>query len=116
MEHEDKKKSFYILVDDGYSWDTVQSADGRVPFNAVIGGESATGEAYYIGRACHEGVWTPGKIDTLDKCLYIPFGCEELRFDSYYVLVRTTKSFNGSLTSNELNEDDKSELKSFRGC
>ncbi|KAG4078479.1 hypothetical protein HA402_009191 [Bradysia odoriphaga] len=77
-----------FLVNDGYCWEKDQRKNGEVPANAIIGGKGVYNMSHYIGRAYHERVWIPGKIDGLNKCLFVPFDSEEHRKDEYYVLVK----------------------------
>ncbi len=85
-----------FLINDGYYWEEEQRTNGEVPANAVVGGRGDNNMAHYIGRAYHDMVWIPGKIDGLNRCLYVPFGGVEHRKDEYYVLVRSDISSNES--------------------
>lgn len=76
---------FEILCGGNLSW--VPSGHGAVPPNAVRGGQTASGETLYIGRAPLEGSLTPGKIHPSNGCLYVPFGGAEVSFPTYEVLV-----------------------------
>ncbi|KAG4078518.1 hypothetical protein HA402_009230 [Bradysia odoriphaga] len=77
-----------FLVNDGYYWETLQRKGGEVPANAVIGGTGVSNMAHYIGRAYHDRIWIPGKIDGSSRCLFIPYDYKEHRKDEYYVLVK----------------------------
>lgn len=79
------KTHYDILVGQHYGW--VPCFSGRVPPNAVRTGNTSTGEPLYIGRGRWEGSLTVGKIHSSHGCLYIPFGGQEHRLDSYEVLV-----------------------------
>jgi len=68
------------------SW--VDSANGEIPPNAVIGGHETNGEAMYIGRAIHNGTVTVGKIHPSHQCCYVAYGGEELNFKEYEILVK----------------------------
>lgn len=80
------------MVNDGYCWETEQRTNGELPANAVVGGKGVDNMAHYIGRTYHEGCWVPGKIDGLNKCLFIPYGGNEFRKEEYYVLVKPANS------------------------
>lgn len=104
-------ESVQFLVNDGCYWETFQRSDGQVPANAVIGGATANNDvAYHIGRANHNDgmltVWTPGKIDALNRCLFIPYGGFEHRKDEYYVLVKQRIQ---APNKNEVDGDNRSE-------
>lgn len=58
-----------------------------MPYNAVPGGKTSSGEILYIGRTYINGSLTPGKIQPSHKSLYIAFGGAELRFYSFEILV-----------------------------
>lgn len=62
----------------------VPAGYGSVPHNAVRGGNTATGEPLYIGRAHHNGSLTVGKIHPSHQSLYIPYGGAEIPFKSNY--------------------------------
>ncbi|XP_055859193.1 uncharacterized protein LOC129921409 isoform X2 [Episyrphus balteatus] len=79
------KSHFEILTGNHYRW--IPCAAGSVPPNAVLAGNTCTGEPLYVGRGHWEGSLTVGKIHPSHHCLYIPFGGEERRLDCYEVLV-----------------------------
>jgi hypothetical protein len=79
--------NFEVLINSGgFTW--VQSSNGQVPANAVIGGKTATGESLYVGRAQHAGLTIPGKVHPSHHCLYLPCDWKEHAKTSYEVLVR----------------------------
>lgn len=79
------KEQFEVLINTGFKW--VSATDGYVPENAVIGGQSLSGETLYIGRAMHNGQNTPGKICRRSKCIYVACG-GEVSSKEYEVLVQ----------------------------
>ncbi|KAG5683583.1 hypothetical protein PVAND_012856 [Polypedilum vanderplanki] len=87
---EHSKEQSEVLINNNYTW--VSSSDGNVPQNAVVGGQTASGEILYVGRASHCGILTPGKVHPSHRCLYLPFGWKEHRYTCYEVLVRTSNS------------------------
>lgn len=64
----------------------VESRDGMIPPNAVIGGNTVSGETLYIGRAKEQGSLTPGKIHPSHRVIYISFGGSEVAHKVYEVL------------------------------
>ncbi|XP_026841400.1 uncharacterized protein LOC6590718 isoform X1 [Drosophila persimilis] len=80
------KHDFELLAGYGYGW--VPDSFGNVPPNSIVCGRTTEGENLYIGRGYHSGSLTPGKVHPSHRCLYIPFGGEEVRLDAYEVLVR----------------------------
>ncbi|XP_039955537.1 uncharacterized protein LOC120771548 isoform X1 [Bactrocera tryoni] len=81
-----QKTHYEVLVGQGYAW--VPCYGGAVPPNAVRSGTTRNGEPLYIGRGHHANSLTVGKIHPSHGCLYIPFGGNEVRLDSYEVLIR----------------------------
>lgn len=79
------KDQFEVLINTGFKW--ISESNGYVPENAVVGGQSMSGETVYIGRTMHSGQNTPGKICRRSKCIYIPFG-NEISYKEYDVLVQ----------------------------
>jgi len=79
------KHDFELLAGYGYGW--VPDSYGNVPSGAVMCGRTSDGEGLYIGRGQYKGNFTPGKIHPSHRCLYIPFGGQEVRLDNYEVLV-----------------------------
>lgn len=82
---EHKIESCEVLINVMYSW--VPCSDGNFPANAVEGGITSNGEILYVGRANHEGIITPGKVQPSHGCIYLPFGDKEHRYTNYEVLV-----------------------------
>ncbi|XP_055859194.1 uncharacterized protein LOC129921410 [Episyrphus balteatus] len=78
------KTHYEVLTGNHYRW--IPCAAGSVPPNAVLAGNTVTGEPLYIGRGHWQGSLTVGKIHPSHHCLYIPFGGAEHRLDCYEVL------------------------------
>lgn len=51
-----------------------------------MSGQTAEGEALYIGRCLYQGTQTPGKVHPSHNCLYIPFDGAEVQITDYEVL------------------------------
>ncbi|XP_037806109.1 uncharacterized protein LOC119600114 isoform X1 [Lucilia sericata] len=79
------KTHYEILVGQGYGWQPCYG--GAVPPNAVRTGMTCTGEPLYVGRGHHANSLCVGKIHPSHGCLYIPFGGQEVRINTYEVLV-----------------------------
>lgn len=79
-----QKHQFEVLCNGNVSW--VPSGHGQIPHNAVVGGNTASGETLYIGRTHHMGSLTPGKVHPSHGSLYIPFGGSEIPHKSYEIL------------------------------
>ncbi|EDW47654.1 uncharacterized protein LOC6608927 isoform X1 [Drosophila sechellia] len=83
---EHTKTHYEVLVGQGFAW--VPSSSGGVPPNAVRSGTTRTGEPLYVGRGHHAGSLTVGKVHPSHGCLYIPFGGQEVRINTYEVLIK----------------------------
>lgn len=57
-----------------------------IPPNAIPAGNTAAGEALYVGRAKEQGSLTPGKVHPSHKVLYISFGGQEIGHKKYEIL------------------------------
>jgi len=79
--------SYEVLTGHQYTW-APSCGGGNVPPGAVTSGTTSNGEPLYIGRGHWQGSITPGKVHPSHHCLYIPYGGQEVRLDSYEVLVR----------------------------
>lgn len=79
------KNHYEVLVGQGYAW--VGSASGSVPPNAVRSGTTRSGEPLYVGRGRHANSLTVGKVHPSHGCLYVPFGGQEVRINTYEVLI-----------------------------
>jgi len=79
-----EKHQFEVLCNGNVSW--IPSGHGSVPHNAVVGGNTSSGETLYIGRTHHMGSLTPGKVHPSHGSLYIPFGGQEVIHKSYEIL------------------------------
>lgn len=55
-----------------------------VPHGAVKAGQTATGEALYVGRIQHAGSFVVGKVQPSHNALYIPFGGQEIAYHHGY--------------------------------
>lgn len=86
-----KKYDFDFLVGKGFCW--IAASHGEVPNNAVICGQAINGAALYAGRCHYKGTLTPGKINTVEKCLKIPFNGYEIEIAEYEVLCRSENDF-----------------------
>lgn len=82
-------QSFQVLVGDGFTWHSM--CDDRLPDAAVSCGYLADMEKCYIGRAMHEGCMLAGKILMSHRCLYVPFGGDEHRKETFEVLLGPRK-------------------------
>ncbi|XP_062544073.1 natterin-3-like [Armigeres subalbatus] len=80
-----RKSGFEVLCNGNVDW--VPAKFGIVPRNAVLGGQTSTGEKLYIGRAHWMGSLTPGKVHPSHQTLYIPFDGKEISIQNYEVLV-----------------------------
>jgi hypothetical protein len=78
------KHQYEALTGIGFTW--IASSNGHVPPNAVLGGQTNTGEPLHIGRTHHQGSLTPGKIHRTHGCLYFPYGGSENSSLHYEVL------------------------------
>lgn len=81
---EHPKQQYEVLCNGNVSW--VPSGHGQYLHNAVVGGNTASGEPLYIGRVHHMGSLTPGKIHPSHQSLYIPFNGGEVPFKNYEIL------------------------------
>lgn len=70
-----------------YHW--VPGYDGSIAAGAVEAGRAHNGEPVFVGRARYMGSLTPGKIQQSHRCLHMAFGGQEVRINSYEVLVRS---------------------------
>lgn len=77
-----------ILLNDNFRWTT--SSNGNIHGNAVIGGETSSGEELFIGRVTHDGVAAPGKIHPSHKTMYVPSAGGEHGYNSYEILVTSS--------------------------
>ncbi|CRK89235.1 CLUMA_CG002994, isoform A [Clunio marinus] len=67
-----------------FSWEP--ASDGRIATGAVSTGRDGNDEIY-IGRAPYQGSMTVGKIHPSHRCIYLPYGGNEVRLTHYEVLV-----------------------------
>lgn len=79
------KHQYEVLCGGSVIW--VPSGHGSIPYNAVRGGSTASGEPLYIGRTHYQGSLTPGKVHPSHNSLYIPFGGTEMPFPTYEILI-----------------------------
>ncbi|KAG5669655.1 hypothetical protein PVAND_017539 [Polypedilum vanderplanki] len=79
------KYSYDVLCGGNVQW--IPSSNGVAHSNAVVGGNTGSGETLYIGRAHYQGSVTPGKIHPSHSVLYIPYGGLEVAIPNYEVLV-----------------------------
>jgi len=78
---------FEVLLNDA-DFDWVQASNGNVPPNAVIGGQTESGEPLFVARAKHLYLTIPGKFHPSHKCAYVPCDWKEHAKNDYEVLVR----------------------------
>ncbi|XP_014367603.2 uncharacterized protein LOC106718111 [Papilio machaon] len=64
----------------------VECRDGVIPPNAVVGGNTSSGEPLYVGRAKEQGSLTPGKVHPSHKGMYISFAGKEIAHKMYEIL------------------------------
>ncbi|KAJ6225050.1 hypothetical protein RDWZM_003595 [Blomia tropicalis] len=84
-EHSHREYEFLVKPNYGdYMW--TNTADGDVPGNAVMGGNTSDGENLFIGRAFYEGSWVVGKVHPSHRVLYVPFGGKEVSISDYEIL------------------------------
>ncbi|XP_047025859.1 uncharacterized protein LOC124634355 [Helicoverpa zea] len=60
--------------------------DGNIPQNAIVAGNTSSGEPLYVGRAKEQGSLTPGKVHPSHKVLYISFAGKEVPHKYYEIL------------------------------
>jgi len=75
---------YEVLVGCHPRWIQVEGAN--IPPDAVPAGETSDGEPLFIGRVHHEGSVTLGKVQPSHGTCYIPYGGQEMAFQSYEVL------------------------------
>ncbi|CAH1173738.1 unnamed protein product [Phaedon cochleariae] len=83
---EHAKDRFQVLCEQHFHW--LPDYGGRVPYGAVEGGRTSSGEPLYIGRVHHQGSHTVGKIHPSHGVCYIPFDGKEVSYRNYEVLLR----------------------------
>ncbi|KAF5276753.1 hypothetical protein FQR65_LT16203 [Abscondita terminalis] len=76
---------YEVLCNSSARW--VPCSGGNIPPNAVVGGQSESGEPLYIGRAHHQGSITIGKVQRSHNCCYIPYGGQEMNFQQFEILI-----------------------------
>lgn len=69
------KNDYEVLCGNGFDWVSVDNSSTIMPCGAV-----SIEPGVYIGRVLHNGRWTPGKIDTANRCMYIPYGGKEIEY------------------------------------
>lgn len=84
---EHKVEEFQVLAGAGFLW--AHCTSGQTLPGAVPAGKTKDGETLYVGRAEHKGSISIGKVHPSHGCLYFPFGGEEIKVESYEVLIRT---------------------------
>ncbi|XP_023032752.1 uncharacterized protein LOC6638414 isoform X1 [Drosophila willistoni] len=82
---EHQKTHYEVLVGQGFAW--VGSGGGAIPPNAVRSGTTRQGEPLYVGRGHYSNSLTVGKVHPSHGCLYVPFGGQEVRINTYEVLI-----------------------------
>lgn len=88
---EHKYTEYELLVDTAmgssptpFEW--IQCSYGNVPANAIVGGNTARGEPYYVARAEVNREMCVGKVHTQHRCAYMPYDWKEYRCNTYEVL------------------------------
>lgn len=76
---------FELLKFGNFVWEF--ATHGTIPDGALEVGRTGDGEPLYMGRAIHEGIQTPGKVQASHGCLYIPYDGQEIKVFEYEVLV-----------------------------
>jgi len=71
----------------GVTLQWVPASNGNVPANAVEGGYNEDRSKTYVGRAQHDGAFSPGEVVPKDGLLYIAHEGREVEFERYDVLV-----------------------------
>lgn len=79
-----QKDDFEVLRQGEFVWEFC--ANGSIPDDAIVVGQTLDGEKLYMGRALYQGSQTPGKVQPSHGCLYIPFNGEEVPLGEYEVL------------------------------
>ncbi|KAB0798227.1 hypothetical protein PPYR_09220 [Photinus pyralis] len=77
--------NYEYLVEQHMQW--VSSSGSYIPPGAVPAGHTSSGETLYLGRVRHGNSITVGKVHPSHGCLYIPFGGNEVNYNSYEILV-----------------------------
>lgn len=69
-----EKSDYEVLCGNRFNWVSV-GPNVMMPQGAVC-----TGPGVYVGRVLHNGRWTPGKIDTTNRSMYIPYNGQEIEY------------------------------------
>ncbi|XP_068623625.1 uncharacterized protein [Battus philenor] len=64
----------------------IECNEGNIPPNAIVGGNTASGEPLYIGRAKEQGSLTPGKVHPSHRAMYMSFAGKEIAHKVYEIL------------------------------
>ncbi|KAF5296192.1 hypothetical protein FQA39_LY12646 [Lamprigera yunnana] len=83
--NENAVSQYEVLCNCNGRW--VPCSGGNIPPNAVVGGQSESGEPLYVGRAHHQGSITIGKVQRSHTCCYIPYGGQEISHQQYEILI-----------------------------
>ncbi|XP_038207781.1 uncharacterized protein LOC119829382 [Zerene cesonia] len=83
-----EKSEFDVLC--GYNLTWVKSKYNRIPVEAVEAGysEGYNSEVLYVGRASHQGVIIPGKVQASHKVCYIPYQGDEVAISEFEILIQ----------------------------
>ena len=79
-----KETHYELLLGDHYIWVPAVNCMAK---GAVKGGKTSYGETLYVGRVYYKGSLTCGKIHRSHNCLYIPFGCREVKIEHGYEML-----------------------------
>ena len=78
-----------LLTSPTLAQDWVRVTDGRMPANALRGGNEADGTPLYVARAHYEGTLHPGKARANAREAFIAYGGREIAVSNYEVYVGT---------------------------
>ncbi|XP_015610509.1 uncharacterized protein LOC107275171 isoform X2 [Cephus cinctus] len=80
-----EKKDFQVLCGKDINW--IKGWQGSVPLYALPAGETEDGNALFIGRILHDGIYYIGKVQPDHQGCYIPLNGQEISYLEYEVLV-----------------------------
>lgn len=82
---ERKVDNYEVLCGLNGTW--IRAERDKIPEKALKAGYSESGEILFIGRAKHQGHFTPGKVQPSHNVCYIPYGGKEISYQAYEVFV-----------------------------
>ena len=83
--NENAVHQYEVLCNFNGRW--VPCSPANIPPNAIVGGQSESGEPLYVGRAHHQGSITIGKVQRSHNCCYISYGGQEISHQQFEVLI-----------------------------